>query len=250
MNRPVGLCAVLPLVVACLSVGCSPTRALVPTTVRSATEQSKSKPNPIDNKSGSIGRPSGDGTITPAGGGKPPGEYPIGAAGGPPGPAGATPAAPQLPQPKELPIGTGLTIPPPAGPSGPHVRATPTATGEMLNLAPGEQAIDRVVELSRQLVAAENNRQALQARIRELEANGQSREQAVAEMVREVETASAEIAATQVTLRALRTELEALKARLKQTEDEDVELLTDLVALLDKLLKPPASRAPGGKQVP
>lgn len=237
-----------------VSVGCASTQGWSPT-----TGPSKSKPIPTDNEATAIPRAVSD---TPTGGRAPsvhqavwthyanvPPEMEIEGGGTQP-PTVPMPTAPTTPQPRELPSGVTPAPPMPSATAGPHVRTTPTATGGLLNLAPGELPIDRVVELARQLATAEDENRVLRARIRELEANGSSREHSVAEMVREVETAASEINATQAVLRAQKTEIAALKARLQQLEEEDLQTLTILVDLLERLLKQPASRAPSGKERP
>lgn len=239
-----------------VSVGCASTQGWSP-----KTSPSKSKPIPTDNEAAAIPRAVSD-APTPAGGrtstvhqavwthyANVPAELETEGGGTQP-PTVPMPTAPPIPQPREMPSGVVPAPPTAAAPVGPHVRSTPTATGGLLNLAPGELPIDRVVELARQLATAEDENRVLRARIRELESNGASREHSVAEMVREVETATAEINTTQGLLRAQKAEITALKARLQQLEEEDLQTLTILVELLERLLKQPASRAPGGKEGP
>lgn len=241
--------------------GCAPSRAWVPTVTWPETDPSKSKPQPTDNEAASIGKPPGDVTTTSAGVGRPLGNGtgsfgprtttgPVdlaGAVGSPQLPTVPTPTLPPFPQPRELPP---VTVAEASPQSGPHVRVTPTATGGILNLAPNEQPIDKVVDLARQLATAEDENRVLRARIRELEATGLSREQAIAEMVREVETATAEVTATQTSLKMQRAEVTALKARLRQMEEEDIRNLKELIEALEEFLKMPSPKRPSGKEAP
>ncbi len=248
--------AIYGLLVAGLAVGCTPTQAWVPGTAWPPGEAGKSLPRPTDNESRSVGtvtRASGVGTRPITRSQAVWAQYtavaadPVIEAGGTQPPAGPAPT-PAIPQPRELPpvAADQMPLPGPTQPVGPHVRATPTATGGLLNLAPGEVAIDRVVELARQLAAAEDENRVLRARIQALEAAGLSREQAVAEMMRDVEAASAEVTATQNVLRSQRAEIAALKARLQQMELEDIENMKTLIELLEKLVRPAAGRSLGG----
>lgn len=138
-------------------------------------------------------------------------------------------------------------------PFGPHVRSAPTAAGSLLNLGPGEVPTDRVVELARQLETATLQNQSLMGRIRDLEAAGLGREQALTEALREVEAASAEVAQARVDMQALRKEIGDLRERLEQVEKEDVETLRLVIAALERLLQQPApgaGRAVGGRELP
>ena len=88
-------------------------------------------------------------------------------------------ALPPIPSP---PI-PAVPAPLPLGTPGPrlHVLPRPSATGSMLNLAPGELPMDRAVELVRRIDEANADNQVLQARVRSLEAKANEREQAIAE---------------------------------------------------------------------
>jgi hypothetical protein len=146
-----------------------------------------------------------------------------------------------LPDPQPLgpgPPGNPQANKPPV-PGDPHTRAVPTASGDRLNLAPWEQPTDRVLELTRRLDAAVAQNKELAARIREMESLGVSREQALAEALREVDAASAEVVRTRATLLKLRAELDAVQARLQQVESEDVKILRAMIEALDRLLPPP-----------
>ena len=136
-------------------------------------------------------------------------------------------------------VGMGI----PNAPTGPHVRNAPTAAGSLLNLAPGEAPVDRVVELARLLEAAGVENRALVGRIHALEATGIAREQALAEALREVETASTEVGRAKTDLEQMRKEITALKDRLEQVEKEDVETLKLVISALDKLVQNPPMRS-------
>lgn len=196
---------------------------------------SKSHPRATDNPpAGSVAAQAPPPTgVIPAGG--PAAAPPV------PGPANPAPVPGPpnaLPQPRPVAPGDPNAFPfnPPADP---HTRTTPTVTGGRWNLGPGEVPADRVADLSRHLEAALGQNKELVGRIRELEALGLGREQALAEAVREVEAATAEVARTRATLQALRTEILDLRKRLQRTEEEDVELFAGVIRALDKLLPPP-----------
>ena len=130
-------------------------------------------------------------------------------------------------------------------PNDPHLRTTPTALGARLELAPWEFPADRVVELTKQLDTLNSLNRSLLARIRELESHGATREQAIAEAVRDVERADEEVTRTRSTLQLTREEAAVLRARLQLMEKEDVETLKLVIAALEKLLdSPPPRRTP------
>jgi hypothetical protein len=127
-------------------------------------------------------------------------------------------------------------------PGDPHLRTMPTAMGGRLDLAPWEVPADRVVELSKQLETLNALNRSLLARIRELEAHGATREQSLAEAVRDVERADDEVARTRSTLQISREDAAVLRARLQVMEKEDIETLKAVILALDRLLNPPLSR--------
>jgi hypothetical protein len=157
-----------------------------------------------------------------------------------------------LPQPRPLPAPPGwqpgqpvppsagqqlpLALPPgPAAGADPHARAYPTVTGSRAQLAPWETPADRMVELSKHLELALNQNRDLQARIKELETQGVSREQALAEAVREIDAITAEAAKTRATLQA---QILVLQGKIKQLEEEDIIFLRAVIDALGKLLPP------------
>lgn len=153
------------------------------------------------------------------------------------------PGSVQLPPPTQVPTTppTPMPVPVPPGqqqpPTDPHQRDGPTATGGRLDLKPNELPIDRAVELSKRMdeLAVENGK--LLARIKTLEANGLSREQALNETLREVETATAEVVKARSDLQAMRGELNALRDKVKQVERDELDTLRKVIAALEKLLE-------------
>lgn len=150
---------------------------------------------------------------------------------GPPGTpgTGGTPPTPGAP-------GTPTALPPGAKPNDPNVLRAPSALGARLGLGPNEVPTDRVVDLTQQLAVALAQNRDLQARIRELEAQGLAREQALAEAVREVETASAEVAKTRAAFLAMRAEIAALQKTVALMEKDEIETLKLVIESLKKLL--------------
>jgi hypothetical protein len=130
----------------------------------------------------------------------------------------------------------------PGVPVEPNTPRTQTTTVAKQNTAPAEVPADRVVDLTQRLATALAQNKELLAKIRELEAAGVKREQALAEALREVETASAEVAKTRATILALRTEVTALQKTVQQMEKDDVEILRMVIKALEKQLPPPATR--------
>lgn len=251
----------LPLggLVLALAAGCTPMRgpfapAYYPATPPAGFAPGKSDPAPTDNS------PKPPAPAPPAAGAV----APIGAMANVT-PAGGQPAAPALPPPAStLPPPVGLappavpqptTGPPPApgvqAPPGtpglaplplpdPHRRDTPTVGGAVLNLAPGELPLDRMVEMQRQADAVARENAVLAARVRELLALGKEKDASLAEAMREVEVAAAEAARAKGEAAAARLDTAAVRARLEQQEREEVELLRQVVAALERLLNPPS----------
>lgn len=245
--------AVCALAVA-LASGCASLTGVRPDAPLPPPEpRGKFVPRTNDNPpSGTAARPVG-GTVVPAGGqvpvvpvsaDPPPGgpvTLPIPKPSPPPKPAAADPA-------KSVDPGPACPTPATGAPGGlgtpgslvlpdPTVRAMPTATGARLNLGPGEVPADRLVELSQYLEAALAQNRDLVGRVRELEALGVAREQALAEALGEVEIASGEVART-------RAALQALQAKLLLIETEDIETLKAVIAALERLISPPGRKDP------
>jgi len=129
-------------------------------------------------------------------------------------------------------------LPPPTPwPGGdPHQRSTPTVLGDRLELGPSENPLERVVELTRELEALSLYNRSLQERIQQLETQQQVREQALAEAVRQVETATQEVTRSRSQIEQLQNEVAMLQAQIRQMEKEDVELLRAVISTLEKLL--------------
>lgn len=158
-------------------------------------------------------------------------------------PASGVPALPQtLPAPQPTPAAAPVpTVPPGVVPfaSDPHVRAGPTATGAVLGLGPGESPLDRVLGMAQRLDACATETRGLQARVVALEAAAATREQALAEGLREVEAATGEVSRARAEQQSLRKEIADLKGRLRQVEKEDLDTLRSVIAALERLLEPP-----------
>ncbi len=128
-------------------------------------------------------------------------------------------------------------LPPPRPlPMDPHQRTTPTVTGGRLELEPHENPLERVLVLSQQLEAAVAQNQTLQSRIQELQAQGQTREQALNEAIRQVEQATLEVERSRRQIQELQQSVEQLQQDLRQLEQEDIELFRAIIAALEKLL--------------
>ncbi len=118
----------------------------------------------------------------------------------------------------------------------------PTATGAILNLAPGESAMDRAAELIRRADEATTENKVLQARVRSLEAKALEREQAIAESLRDVDAAAVEVTRARAEIAGLRKDIQALKLRVQQVEADETETLKLIIDALEKLLKAPEGK--------
>ncbi|MCS7270146.1 MAG: hypothetical protein NZ703_03590 [Gemmataceae bacterium] len=137
---------------------------------------------------------------------------------------------PQVP-PQPLPAPT-----PWSGGSDPHQRNLPTVFGDRLELGPGENPLERVVELTRELETVTLHNRSLIDRLRQLEAQSQTREQALNEAVRQVEAATQEVNRARSQIELLQNEVATLQAQIRQMEKEDVELLRAVIQALERLL--------------
>jgi hypothetical protein len=130
---------------------------------------------------------------------------------------------------------------------GTHTRGAPTVAGSLLNLGPNEVASEKVIELAKHLEAAGLENRALLGRIRDLEAAGVGREQALAETLRDVEVASAEVARARADIQVLRKEIAALRDRLEKADIDEVETLRLVIASLERILEGPPPAGAGKK---
>ncbi len=94
---------------------------------------------------------------------------------------------------------------------------------------------DRVVDLSKHLEATLAQNRDLLARIKELESLGSTREQALAEAMREIDTTNAEALKGRA---ALQAQVLALQGKVKQLEEEDIIFLRAVIEALGRLLPP------------
>lgn len=119
----------------------------------------------------------------------------------------------------------------------PHCRTNPTAAGCLLNLGPGETAVERAVELARQLEAAETETRTLANRLRALDAVLESRERMLREDEAELTKSAQDLAAARADLLRLRDERDKLRVKLRVVEREDLETLRLVVDALAKYLE-------------
>ncbi len=169
------------------------------------------------------------------------------------GPTGSPGQAPAAARPQPPAAGTPGRPGSPTGPGGPpgqppplpdpHQRAVPTATGQLLNVPPGESIAERALELSSRLAAAEAERKALEAKVAQLTAALQSREQELQSAAKEVQEATDEVVQTRKQLQGWRAELEEARFRIQKQKREDIEKLKSVIALAEKVIE--SSSAPG-----
>ena len=135
-----------------------------------------------------------------------------------------------------------VPLPPTLALGNPHQLPRPTATGAILNLAPGESAMDRAADLIRRADEATTENKVLQARVRSLEAKALEREQAIAESLRDVDAAAVEVTKARAEIAGLRKDIQALKLRVQQVEADEMETLKLIIEALEKLLKAPEGK--------
>ena len=165
-------------------------------------------------------------------------------------PAGATSPPANLPPVLPIPVPPApppmavapSPLPPAVALGDPRQLPRPTATGAILNLAPGESAMDRAAELIRRADEATTENKVLQARVRSLEAKALEREQAIAESLRDVDAAAVEVTRARAEIAGLRKDIQALKLRVQQVEADETETLKLIIDALEKLLKAPEGK--------
>lgn len=122
-------------------------------------------------------------------------------------------------------------------PFDPHCRTSPTAAGCRLDLGPTESAVERAVELSKQLEAAEAEKRALAVRLRGMEKLVESREKMLREDEAQLIGATEDLIQARNELKKARTDLDRVKQRLDSVEKEDLETLRLVVEALRKFLE-------------
>ncbi len=150
-------------------------------------------------------------------------------------PANSQPLPQPRPWPNRSPASPALLPPGPTPFADPHLRGVPTVTGKHWELAPWETPTDRLVELTAKLETVLAQNTALLARAKELETLGASREQALLEAMREIDSVNAAAAQEKATLLA---QVTALQKRLQQREEDEIRFLEAVLEGLRKLLPP------------
>jgi hypothetical protein len=140
--------------------------------------------------------------------------------------------------PGPYPPGTAGLVPPGGIPLDPHQRQVPTASGALLNLAPGESPAERALELSARLSAAEADRVALDHRAHELTVALESRDRALQQHGHDIHEAAEEVARAREQVTAWHKELDTARVRLRSREMEDVQTLKAIIAVLERLTEP------------
>jgi chromosome segregation ATPase len=108
--------------------------------------------------------------------------------------------------------------------------------GTRLHVAPGETATARALELSAKLDAAENEKQALAARVRDLQAALETKDKALKQATTEVTEARAELARARTELERWKADLIDLREKLRTADKENLATLQTTVSLLQQLL--------------
>ena len=120
-----------------------------------------------------------------------------------------------------------------------HRRDTPTVRGERLDLRPTDTGIEKAIELARQNEQLQSEIRALQAKIAGLEQAATAREEAIAETMREVESATVEVIRARGDLQAARRTTQQLQEQLRKAERDELETLKLIVTALETALAAP-----------
>jgi hypothetical protein len=131
----------------------------------------------------------------------------------------------------------------PMGFQGPsHQRCAPTATGCLLNMAPGESPVERLTEMTQKLGIAERERRDLEGRFQQLgvtldqrNAILEQREKVMQQTGGEIQEAAVEVQRTLALVKAVQKEMEEMRAALLQRDKQDVETLKAINKLLERL---------------
>ncbi|MEO2089714.1 MAG: hypothetical protein ABGY75_09485, partial [Gemmataceae bacterium] len=185
----------------------------------------KSQPTTSDNRgTAPAAPPTGEVTVDHRQPATPPAVMPPTGQGGPPSQAAGANLLPlpSLPQ---------------SSANSPHVRDSATARGGRLDLGPNDYPIDRVLEITRRLEECAAVNQMLMSRLTSVEKEGKERESAMNEVLRDMDTAAAEVIRARADMTAVKRELDALKERLKRVEREEIETLKMVIAAVEKLVR-------------
>jgi uncharacterized protein (DUF342 family) len=148
-----------------------------------------------------------------------------------------TPAPPSAPGPMPAaPVNPAATGGQPPVESA-QLHGRPGASGTRLNLAPGETAVDRALEVSQKLSSLEEEKRTLTARVQELQNVLQDRERALGDAKSEVQAAKEDVARTRADLERWKQEVAGLRDRLRNAEKENVTTLQSVVQMLEQMME-------------
>ena len=164
--------------------------------------------------------------------------------------AAVTPVALQTPAPVPAPT-DGTAAPgriepvPVGGKPETHQRPAPTATGELLRLAPGESPIERLTAVTLKLDAVEADRKTLQGRVQTLSTALEEREKALHQATREVQDSADEIQRTRTAAQTLKQDLDEVRAALSRRDKDEIETLKAINKLLERYAEDKKSPSAG-----
>ena len=112
----------------------------------------------------------------------------------------------------------------------------PTVVGHPLNLAPGESPVEKSLDLSRRLAAAEEQNLAMAAHAQHLRAQIEQRDGLLREAEKEVRTATEEVAQARAELHQYKQQLQKLRDRMRAVESDNDATLRSIITWLERLL--------------
>lgn len=128
--------------------------------------------------------------------------------------------------------------------SGPAVSQGPAVSGSWLGILPGSTATERLMETAAKLRAVEQEKRTLEAELSDLQSLVRQQQEQLARSTDEVRASRQELSQLRALLERWKNDMEALRQKARDAEQENSETLHAVVALLQELLGEEVPRTP------
>ncbi len=145
---------------------------------------------------------------------------------------------------------TANHAPPPNKPDAPPAAAFPPACPGGVVPASYDAPSQVLAMLSQKLAAADDERKILIARLHQLEATLEARDQALAASAQEIAAAQAEIAATRADMERWKRDMIKLRDKARTMEKENLGTLQSIISMLEQVVENEPEAGPAGKPAP
>lgn len=128
--------------------------------------------------------------------------------------------------------------------SGPVVSQGPAVSGSWLGILPGSTATERLMETAAKLRAVEQEKRTLETELCDLQSLARQQQEQLARSTDEVRASRQELSQLRTLLERWKNDMEALRQKARDAEQENSETLHAVVALLQELLGEDVPRTP------